>query len=221
MPSFDVVSEVDLQEVRNAVDQAEPRGSRPASTSRAPTARSSSRRTTDRARVRERGAAEGPHPGARGEAGQAQGVAEARSTTARSRRPRRGRVRQTVTLQRRHLRREGARDRQVHQGAGAQGRAAPGAGRSAAGERQEAGRPAEGDRGAEGERLRDPAPVHQLPGLTTAAALQVVVRTALRRGRRRGGCVKRLAKFTLRPVSGLMMYAVAWAGSTFIGTCLA
>ena len=40
MPTFDVVSEVDMQEVRNAVDQAS-REVATASTSRAPTPRSS------------------------------------------------------------------------------------------------------------------------------------------------------------------------------------
>ena len=47
---------------------------------------------------------------------------------------------------RRHQRREGARDRQVHQGPRAQGCAAPGAGHAAPRDRQEARRPAVGDR---------------------------------------------------------------------------
>ena len=45
MPSFDIVSEIDMQEVRTPMDQAQRELSRPASTSRTPAPRSSSART--------------------------------------------------------------------------------------------------------------------------------------------------------------------------------
>ena len=85
MPTFDVVSELDMQEVRNAVDQA----AREVSTRFDFKNTGSSielKDKDDRARHRERGAPHRAHPGARGEDGQAPGVAEG----ARLRQDRRG-----------------------------------------------------------------------------------------------------------------------------------
>ena len=96
----------------------------------------------DRARHRERSAPHRAHAGARGEAGQAAGLAEG----ARLRQDRRGlegRGAPDRQPQRRDLDRQGEGDRQVRQGSRAQGRVAPDPGRPAPGERQEARRPAD------------------------------------------------------------------------------
>ena len=141
-----------------------------------------------------------------------------------------GTARQTVSL---HVGINDEKAREIGKyikGLGAQGRAAPGAGRPAARHRQEARRPADRDPEARGARLRHPAPVHELPGLSpdlgepprdgqAACCCWPQAGDALlgRRVRREEVGEVHLAAAT----SGLMMYAVACAGSTFIGTCLA
>ena len=103
MPTFDVVSELDMQEVRNAVDQAAPRDRDPLRLQehRQLDRAHGRRRSTSRPRARTR--LKALHPGARGEAGRAQGVAEG----ARLRQDRggvEGRVRQTGHARRGDLR---------------------------------------------------------------------------------------------------------------------
>ena len=118
-----------------------------------------------------------------------------------------GTVRQTVTLN------VGINDEKAREigkyikGLGAQGRAAPGAGRPAPRERQEARRPADGDRRRSREHdFGDPAAVHQLPRLTTALSVatsgsfertSLVAQAGDALGRSAGGCVNRLAKLHL------------------------
>ena len=188
MPSFDVVSEVDIQEVRNAVDQA----SRELSTRfdfKGTDSTVELKEQRDRARVGVGGTAEGRRRRCSRRSSCKRKVSLKALDYGKVEEATKGRVRQTVVAASRHQRREGARDRQVHQGARPQGRAAPGAGRPAARQRQEARRPADGDREAEGARLRHPAPVHELPRLTAplGASLAPTVPPGGRRSGRRSG----------------------------------
>ena len=133
MPTFDVVSEIDQQEVRNAVDQA----SREVGESlRLQGHRQQDRadRQDHRARHRERSAAHRAHAGARGEAGEAQGVTEG-AVVRQDRGSIEGARASDGDAQRRDLVRQGPRDRQVPQGPRPQGRAAPGPGRRSCGSR--------------------------------------------------------------------------------------
>ena len=213
MPSFDVVSEVDLQEVRNAVDQAH----RELATRFDFKGTDSTVELKDNAIELESASEErlkAVDAGARGEAGQAQGVAEG----ARLRQGRggvaRARARQTVDAARRHQRRQGPRDRQVHQGPRPEGRAAPGAGRPAPRDRQEARRPAGGDRRrcastTSASRSSSRTSATELATPTPPTCVGSVVACWWRRRAMRsavGGCVGTGSRSsTLRPVSGLMM----------------
>ena len=96
MPSFDVVSELDMQEVRNAVDQARREiGTRFDFKSTGVVDRP--RREDDRPRHRERRPAQGADPGARGEARAPAGVVEG-VVSGKVEEASKGTVRQTVTL---------------------------------------------------------------------------------------------------------------------------
>ena len=87
MPSFDITSEVDHQEIRNAVDQATREvANRFDFKHTDPDHRA--RRDVDHAALRQRGSPERPASGGRGEAGQAPGVAQGRLASATSRRHR-------------------------------------------------------------------------------------------------------------------------------------
>ena len=144
MPTFDVVSELDMQEVRNAVDQA----------SREISTRFDFKNTGSSIELKEKEIELNTESEARLTALtqvleekmvkrqvslKALGYGKIEEAS-------KGAVRQTVTPQRRHLDRQGEGDRQVHQGSRAQGRVAPDPGRPAPGQRQEARRPAIGDR---------------------------------------------------------------------------
>ena len=143
MPSFDVVSEVDVQEVRNAIDQAH----RELSTrfdfkgtdstiefkdnsieleSASEERLKAAAQVLEEKLVRRKVSLKALDYGKVEEA--------SRDARAEGRDPGR------------HQRRQGTRDRQVHQGLGPEGRAAPGASRSAARDRQEARRPSVRDR---------------------------------------------------------------------------
>ena len=163
MPSFDVVSEVDRQEVRNAVDQARREintrfdfkntSSEIDQTELTFTLRTVSedrltalRQVFEEKLVKRGVSLKGLDYGK---------VEEATQNT----------VRQVATLQGRHLQRQGTRDQQARQGEGAQGRVQPDPGRRCAGPGQEARRPPGGDRRAQGCRPRHPGAVPELPRL--------------------------------------------------------
>ena len=227
MPSFDVVSEVDMQEVRNAVDQAEPRDRDPL--------RLQGHRQLDRAEgqddrartPRARSASRPLTPGARGEAGQAQGVAEG----ARLRQGRGGveghasaRPSRSTSASPTDKAREIGK---FIKGLGLKGVPAPGPGRPAPGHRQEARRPAGRDRGDARARLRRPArssptsatDVRARRSQTRAAVRSAPARWTCWHARARcassvGGWVREQVGEVAPccPVSGLMMYAVACGG---------
>ncbi|CAA9221433.1 MAG: UPF0234 protein Yitk, partial [uncultured Acidimicrobiales bacterium] len=114
--------------------------------------------------VQRRGAPQGREPGRRGEAGQAEGVAQGP-------RPRQGRggIQGGASPDRRleggDRCRPGQEDQQLPEGPRTQGPVQSDPGRPDPGVGQEAGRPPGGHRRVEGRGLRPPAPVHQLPGL--------------------------------------------------------
>ena len=144
MPSFDVVSEVDVQEVRNAIDQAQ----RELATRFDFKGTDSTIEFKDNAIELESASEERLKAAAQvlEEKMVRRKVSLKALDYGKVEEATKGRARQTVVAPGRHQRREGARDRQVHQGSRAQGRAAPGAGRPAPRDRQEARRPADGDR---------------------------------------------------------------------------
>ena len=167
MPSFDVVSEVDVQEVRNAIDQAhrelttrfdfkgtdttvEFKDDAIELESASEERLKAATQVLEEKLVRRKVSLKALDYGKVEEASQGPGPPEGHAAVG-------------------DQRREGARDRQVHQGSRAQGRAAPGAGNAAARDRQEARRPAVGDPVAARARLRRAARLHELPRLTCAS----------------------------------------------------
>ena len=144
MPTFDVVSEIDMQEVRNAVDQA----------SRELATRFDFKGTDSAVELKDNAieieSASEERLKAVTQVLEEKLVRRKISLKAldygKVEEATQGRARQKVALQVGISERQGTRDRQVHQGSRAQGRAAPGPGRPAPRQRQEARRPAEGDR---------------------------------------------------------------------------
>ena len=149
MPTFDIVSEVDMQEVRNAVDQA----NREATTRFDFKGTDSTIELTDKECSSLLPPRTGSAPSTRSSR-RSWSSARCHSSPSRSERSRKPpRVRPPEDRHPgRYLLRPRQEDQQVHQGAG-QGRHVPDPGRSAPGDRQEAGRPPGGDRRAARRRI--------------------------------------------------------------------
>ena len=160
-PSFDIVSKVDRQELDNAVNQAAKELDDAVRLPRDGRAGDLVRRQRRGDPGRDRGARSRRARGAQGEARQAQHLAQVAG------RRRAEAVRQDVQDRLPdhpgHRLGQGEGDQQEDPRRGPEGRPGPDPGRPAAGDRQEARRPAGRDRAAPRGRRRRRAPVHQLP----------------------------------------------------------